>query len=78
MAKSNRAATRVINAGNAHIYTVAISKNAANCEQIARREVNTAASRLKNACNDDVPTSFETNIAPRSGDRIEPNVPCRL
>ena len=76
MANSNRPATGgIISAGNARIYTAAISKNAADSEQIASREVNTAASRLKSACNGEIPTSFESNIAPRSGDRIEINVP---
>jgi hypothetical protein len=65
VANSNRPATRaIISAGKAHIYTVAISKNAADCEQIASREVNTAASRLKSACNGDVVGSFESNITP--------------
>jgi hypothetical protein len=64
VANSNRAATRAISAGKAHIYTAAISKSAADCEQVASREVNTAASRLKSACNGDVVGSFESNIAP--------------
>jgi hypothetical protein len=71
----DRPATRAISAGNAHIYTVTICKSAADCEKIASREVNAAASRLKSACNGDVVGSFESNITPRSGDRIQPNVP---
>ena len=62
MANSNRPATRAISAGNAHIYTPAISKNAADSEQIASRQVNTAASRLKSTCNGDI-ASREVNTA---------------
>lgn len=75
MANSNRAATCAISAGNARIYTVTICKSAADCEKIASREVNTAASRLKSACNGDVAGSFESNITARSGDRIQRNIP---
>ena len=78
MSDRDRAATRAISAGNARIYTATICKSAADCEKIASREVNTAATRLKSACNGDVASSFESNITPRSGDRIQRNVPSRL
>jgi len=76
VANSNRPPSRaIISAGNAHIYTTTICKSATDCEKFASREVNTAASRLKSACNGDVVGSFESNIAPIRGDRIQPNVP---